>query len=57
MSKVLDLCIVLEPKSNLGKVQSNFVILILVSVLFLFFSEACARVQQLAIGMPKRLCL
>lgn len=32
--KMLDL--VVEPKTNLGQVQSNFVILLLVSVVFLF---------------------
>lgn len=40
MNKVLGL--VVEPKKNLGKVQSNFVILILVSVLFLLINKACA---------------
>lgn len=36
--KMVDL--VVEPKNNLGQVQSNFVILLLVSVLFLFVSKA-----------------
>lgn len=40
VNKVLGL--VVEPKKNLGEVQSNFVILILVNVLFLLNSKACA---------------
>ena len=55
VNKVLDL--VVEPKNNLGKVQSNFVILILVNVLFLFISKACAREQELGIEMPTSLFL
>lgn len=55
VNKVLDL--VMEPKSNLGKIQSNFVIQILVHVLVLFIRKACAREQELAIEMPKSLFL
>jgi len=53
INKVLDLCVVVSPKAVWGKVQSKFVILMLVNVLFLFINKACAGEEDLAIEMPK----